>query len=718
MKKARPHQGDGPSSQLDQLDGQPTRSNSGAGVHDPVDRVLALLDQPRRSGDGWSARCPAHDDRNPSLTVSVGDDDRVLLTCHAGCDTPSVVDALGLAMGDLYADRSRSSGRRIDLTYPYVDEHGNVVYEVVRFDPKDFRQRRPDGRGGWEWKVAGTRRVLYRLPKVLAAVAAGDTVYVAEGEKDVATLERAGVVATCNSGGAGKWDHGYSQHLAGATVVVVADADDTGRKHARTVADSLTRAGCTVTVVEPAVGKDATEHVSAGRTIDELVPIEDTGTTEAEAEPGHQILDDVADLLARYVAFTEAAHLTAVALWVAHAHAVDASESTPRLALLSAEKQSGKTRTLEVVELLVPRPMFTSSTSAAAMFRAIASVRPTLMIDEVDTIFGPAAGDHEELRGVLNSGHRRGAVVYRCDGPQLTVKPFPVYTPVVLAGIGELPDTVSDRSVVIPMKRRAPGDAVQSFRRRKVKPGADQLRDRIAAWVEAVTEQITDAEPDMGGLTDRPADVWEPLLALADAAGGDWPVMARAAAQQITGASTGGTDTSIGVRLLSDIRGVFTAPGTLRKLPSSELAERLAGIEEAPWGDLRGHPLDARGLARRLHPYDIGPRKYREGDKTHRGYERRDFVDAWARYLPRRPPGTGTSATTGTPQVTATRDVPDVPDVPVPEGTEAEADDEAPDYSDPDQLFDLVDRHFPGSELLAHDDPRRHPVTYQNGNAA
>lgn len=241
----------------------------------PVDAVLEHLDGARRSGDGWSARCPAHADRSPSLTVAVGADGRVLLKCQAGCDTEAVVSALGLTMGDLFpaALRSNGSGRRIDRTYDYVDEIGNLLFQVVRYHPKDFRQRRPNGQG-WTWKLGDTRRVLYRLPQVLAAVAAGDIIHITEGEKDAEALARAGVVATCNAGGAGKWNTTHSEALAGATVVVVQDRDDTGRAHARVVTASLTKVGCHVTVVEAAVGKDATDHLSAGRTVAELVPVD------------------------------------------------------------------------------------------------------------------------------------------------------------------------------------------------------------------------------------------------------------------------------------------------------------------------------------------------------------------------------------------------------------------------------------------------------------
>lgn len=303
------------------------------------------------------------------------------------------------------------------------------------------------------------------------------------------------------------------------------------------------------------------------------------------------------------------------------------------------------------------------------------------MIDEVDTIFGPAAGDHEELRGVLNAGHRRGAVVHRCDGPKLEVKEFPVFTPVVLAGIGHVPDTVADRAVVIRMKRRAPGDKVESFRRRKVAPAATELRQRVAVWVESVADELTDAEPDLDGLTDRPADVWEPLIALADAAGGDWPGRARAAAAAIVGAATT-DDTSLGVRLLGDIRAIFAKKGCEQTLGSAVLAERLAAMEEAPWGDMYGKALDARGLAKRLRPYDVAPKQHRvkvtnpksgaEEEKNIRAYEAGAFADAWRRYLPV-PPTTATSATSATPQVTVTRDVADVAAVAVPGGAEGEA---------------------------------------------
>jgi 5S rRNA maturation endonuclease (ribonuclease M5) len=217
--------------------------------------------------DGWLVTCPAHDDRTPSLHVSEGDDGRVLLSCHASCEFADVVAADGLDVTDLF-NGSRTDRAEVAV-YRYVDEHDEPLFEVVRFHPKDFRQRRPDG----IWGIRGVRRVLYRLPHVLAAVRDGKTVYVVEGEKDVHAIERTGAVATTNPGGAGKWRDEYAAALRGASVIVVADRDDAGRKHAHQVEATLRGIAAAVTVVEAAVGKDASDHLAAGKTLADLVPL-------------------------------------------------------------------------------------------------------------------------------------------------------------------------------------------------------------------------------------------------------------------------------------------------------------------------------------------------------------------------------------------------------------------------------------------------------------
>ena len=198
-----------------------------------ADVVLNKLEGVRGAGaDRWMAKCPSHDDNKASLSIGVGAEGRILLKCQAGCETADVVELLGLALGDLFV--AKPEGKRIVATYSYYDEKGALLYEAVRYDPKDFRQRRPDGTGGYHWNLQDTRRVLYRLPELLASKP-GATVYVVEGEKDADALANMGLLATCNVGGAGKWKPEYSKHLAGRWVIVLPDNDEPGRAHAKQV---------------------------------------------------------------------------------------------------------------------------------------------------------------------------------------------------------------------------------------------------------------------------------------------------------------------------------------------------------------------------------------------------------------------------------------------------------------------------------------------------
>lgn len=240
---------------------------------DPLQHVLGLLERVRPVGKGWSARCPAHDDGTNSLTVAAGDGQPVVLKCQAGCDTVQVLAELELTMADLCAPRDERPGAEQSV-YAYTDEHGEVLFQVVRYAGKQFRQRKPDGAGGWTWRLGDARRVPYRLPQLLEAAAAGSFAYVAEGEKDVHALEAAGMTATCNPGGASKWRDDYSPYFRGCrAVIVVADRDEPGRRHALQVKDSLERHGVSpVLLVEAASGKDAADHLAAGLSPAQFVP--------------------------------------------------------------------------------------------------------------------------------------------------------------------------------------------------------------------------------------------------------------------------------------------------------------------------------------------------------------------------------------------------------------------------------------------------------------
>ncbi|MFO0839907.1 MAG: AAA family ATPase [Phycisphaerae bacterium] len=244
-----------------------------------IDEFLARLGDAKRVGGGWQYRCPAHDDGRASLSVGKGRNGGIVLKCHAGCETTAVVAALGLTMRDLAPDRSDLSGNgsprgRIVATYDYRNESGALLFQTVRFDPKDFRQRKPDSNGGWVWSLGEVRRVLYRLPELLSAPADA-LVFVVEGEKDADTIANAGGVATCNPMGAGKWRKVDDKVLEGRRVSIVADADTPGRKHAQDVARTLHGRVKSLRVIEVPRGKDATEFFEAGGTLADLHALAD-----------------------------------------------------------------------------------------------------------------------------------------------------------------------------------------------------------------------------------------------------------------------------------------------------------------------------------------------------------------------------------------------------------------------------------------------------------
>jgi hypothetical protein len=347
-------------------------------------------------------------------------------------------------------------------------------------------------------------------------------------------------------------------------------------------------------------------------------------------------LDMAAVLVRRFVVVT-GTQANALSLWAAHTHALEAFDTTPYLALTSAEKRSGKSRLLEVLELLVREPLQSVNMSDAVLFRVIADRQPTLLLDEADTIFGGKGREREEFRGMLNAGWRRGAYAYRMGGSNNRVlEGFPVYCPKAFAGIGNyLPDTLADRAITVRLERRTREELVERFRRREVVPEAETLRDALAAAIEPLTDELRAARPQLPDeLDDRAEDYWEPLLAIADLAGGDWPERARSAAVELS-SGTEREDDSLSLRLLTDLRTVFSE-NAVGRFKTSELIDRLGEIEESPWGDWYGKPISPQALSKLLRPYRIKTRSVyiHEDGKTARGYQREQFVEAWERYLP------------------------------------------------------------------------------------
>ena len=341
------------------------------------------------------------------------------------------------------------------------------------------------------------------------------------------------------------------------------------------------------------------------------------------------LLGDVAIFLRRYVVLSDEQAI-ALTLWVAHTHAVDASECTPYLQVASATKRAGKTRLLEVLEALVARPWFTGRTSAAALSRKVDSERPTLLLDESDAAFNGEKEYAEALRGVLNTGYRRSGKSTVCvgQGTRIQVKDFSTFCPKAIAGIGRLPGTIADRSILIALRRKSRDEFCERWRERDGHAQGTPIRERLILWAQHATAQLGAARPEIPqGLGDRQADAWEPLLAIADAASGEWPSLARRAALALCGEID---DADINVELLHDIKKVFEAEDA-PFISSTELAKKLSEMEDRPWSDWkRGKPITPKAIADRLRDFVIVPTQNDHG--TARGYYRDRFEETWIRY--------------------------------------------------------------------------------------
>ena len=331
----------------------------------------------------------------------------------------------------------------------------------------------------------------------------------------------------------------------------------------------------------------------------------------------------------------------AVTLWTAATHAQPAWEHAPRLAVVSPLKRCGKSRLLDVVAETCHAPLITINATIAAVVRSIGADPPTLLVDEADTLWGTRkqADANEDLRGLLNAGHQRNRPMLRWDITSRTAEQLDTFAMALLAAIGELPDTIMDRAVIMRMRRRAPGEQVDPYRTRRDAPPLHDLRDRLATWARAHLRELQHAAPAMP-LEDRAADTWEPLIAIADLAEGDWPARARDAAATMTQAEAQQEeDTAASVRLLADLRQVFRPPTPRRSTPAPSW-RRLHKLEDAPWADWYGHPLTTRDLAKLLRPYQVESKNVREHGTgaPRKGYARADLHDAWARYVPLQPP--------------------------------------------------------------------------------
>ncbi|AWG63682.1 hypothetical protein DDT46_07665 [Mycobacteroides abscessus] len=372
-------------------------------------------------------------------------------------------------------------------------------------------------------------------------------------------------------------------------------------------------------------------------------------TTNAPDHAGAMILDRIEAAVRRYCVLPGNHEYAAVTLWVAHTHFIEAFDCAPRLIARSPEKRSGKTRLLEVVAELVYNPLRAINATTAALYRTLNTRIITLLLDETDALFGTAlkAAQNEDLRAFVNAGFQRRNPVLRVAGHDHEPTEYNTFAPVAMAGIGRLPETIEDRAVVIRMRRKTDSEMVQPYRHTRDAAALHQLRDELHEWAkqdnpEALLLANGDTRVDLPAV-DRAADVWEPLIIVAELAGGHWPALGRAACKAMTDQSAE-EDTALtpGQQLLADIREIFTT----EFMTSQGLCDALNALPESPWHDMGLTPTK---LGQRLRQYEI--KTGHTADKSARGYHRTDFLDAFTRYLPPPPrPTPSTASATGTDQ--------------------------------------------------------------------
>jgi len=346
-----------------------------------------------------------------------------------------------------------------------------------------------------------------------------------------------------------------------------------------------------------------------------------------DLRPGHQVLDEAAAFVSRFAVFPSDAARDAVVLWAAHTHAVNAFGASPRLAVLSEGPASGKTRVLELTGMLSHDPVQEVDLTGPALVALTDQRQPTVLLDETDTIFGTHGGSsHAALRSVLNAGYKQGATVTRRTGG--TYGRMRIYGPVAFGGLGILPGALLTRCVVIRMRPRRPEDLIESYYPRIHAPMGMAIGEAFGSWVTSVTLDLASAWPALpDGVQDRPAEIWEPLLAVADAAGGSWPDRARAACTELVLGNRTEPVLSPGERILADLLDVWRPSED--KLPTAEIITRLFALPGAPWAALWSPDAAPRELSALVSVRGVRPVKIRMKDRTMQGYRRADFAPLW-----------------------------------------------------------------------------------------
>lgn len=353
---------------------------------------------------------------------------------------------------------------------------------------------------------------------------------------------------------------------------------------------------------------------------------------------GSEVLCAAEGFYRKYAVYPTEHHYTVLPLWAAHTYVYEEFDTSPRLFLDSAVPGAGKTRTLELLDETAREPLMAFSASQAALIRTIDNGGRTILMDEIDTLYNKNGGSgSEDITAVVNAGYKRGSRVPRCvgNGMDISVVELDAYAPMALAGLhSNVPDAVRSRSIHFRMKKRRPSEKVSAFYRRDIKEEARPIREGFEAWLEPNRDTVRAARPKMPkGVEDRPAEVWEPLLVMADLAGDEWPERAREACNHFVFA-TSGYARPIGLDLLADIRTVF---GGSEKMSSGDLISALLSIPDAGWNNMRGSFLNQATMANHLRPFDVRPKTIRlTSGTTAKGYVvagEGGLGEAWERNL-------------------------------------------------------------------------------------
>jgi len=338
--------------------------------------------------------------------------------------------------------------------------------------------------------------------------------------------------------------------------------------------------------------------------------------------------------LSQYIVLPKGTALP-LALWVLLTFTFDSFDTCPYLVITSPAPRCGKTRLLECLEYIVWEPRRASNISEAALFRTIEKFKPTLLLDEAETLSGKSERA-EYLRQILNAGNRNGAKVTRCVGKDFDPRDFSVFCPKVLAGIGNFPQTIADRSIVITMQRRRDSEGVARFLQRTAGPEGKGLRERAEAFVMQRREEISAAylATNLEFLSDRDAEAWAPLFAILAVADPSRLAELRACAESLSNTKAANAeDDSLSLRMLSDMREVWLA--TEPKIFTADLITRLKAIEDGPWAS--DDKLDGRKLGRLLKGFGIKSATVQIGTGNRKGYYREHAETAFGRYLGSQP---------------------------------------------------------------------------------